>query len=89
MGTAVTSLVNKPVGRFHPHEFWLHTLSLTFAMLAVVCAMPAKKRPQDYQCPFAGMLHDIATSRLRTWTLSAATICRPASSSNRTARHRT
>ncbi len=58
-GIAVMSLVNKPIGRFDPQELWLHNMAVAFAMLAVVRAMPAKKRPQDDQVFLAGMLHDI------------------------------
>jgi putative nucleotidyltransferase with HDIG domain len=58
-GIAVMSLVNKPIGRFDPQELWLHNMSVAFAMLPVVRAMPAKNRPQDDQIFLAGMLHDI------------------------------
>lgn len=58
-GIAVMSLLNKPVGRFDPHTLWIHNLSVSFAMLPIVRAMPAKQRPQDDLVFLAGMLHDI------------------------------
>jgi putative nucleotidyltransferase with HDIG domain len=58
-GIAVMSLVSKPIGRFDPQELWLHTMGVSFAMLAVVHAMPAKNRPPDDLIFLAGMLHDI------------------------------
>jgi putative nucleotidyltransferase with HDIG domain len=58
-GIAVMSLVNKPIGRFDPQELWLHSMSVAFAMLPVVRAMPAKNRPQDDLIFLTGMLHDI------------------------------
>ena len=58
-GIAVMSLVSKPIGRFDPQELWLHNLSVAFAMLPVVRAMPAKLRPKDDMIFLAGMLHDI------------------------------
>jgi putative nucleotidyltransferase with HDIG domain len=58
-GIAVLSLVNKPIGRFDPQELWLHTMAVSFAMLAVVHAMPAKNRPPDDLIFLSGMLHDI------------------------------
>lgn len=58
-GIAVMSLVSKPIGRFDPQELWMHNMSVAFAMLPVVHAMPAKNRPQDDTIFLAGMLHDI------------------------------
>lgn len=58
-GIAVMSLVSKPVGRFDPQELWMHSMALSFAMLPVVRAMPAKNRPQDDMIFLSGMLHDI------------------------------
>jgi HD-like signal output (HDOD) protein len=58
-GIAVMSLVCKPIGRFDPQELWLHNMSVAFAMLPVVRAMPARNRPQDDLIFLAGMLHDI------------------------------
>lgn len=58
-GIAVMSLVSKPIGRFDPQELWMHTMSVAFAMLPVVHAMPANNRPQDDLIFLAGMLHDI------------------------------
>jgi putative nucleotidyltransferase with HDIG domain len=58
-GIAVMSLVSKPIGRFDPQELWLHNMAVSFAMLAVVRAMPTKNRPPDDQIFLAGMLHDI------------------------------
>lgn len=58
-GIAVMSLVSKTIGRFDPQELWLHNLSVAFAMLPVVRAMPFKSRPQDDLIFLAGMLHDI------------------------------
>src|SRR5512135_1495349 len=58
-GIAVMSLVSKPIGRFDPQELWLHNLSVAFAMLPVVRAMPFKDRPKDDMIFLAGMLHDI------------------------------
>lgn len=58
-GIAVMSLVNQTIGRFDPQELWLHNLSVAFAMLPVVRAMPFKSRPQDDLIFLAGMLHDI------------------------------
>lgn len=58
-GIAVMSLVSKSIGRFDPQELWLHNLSVAFAMLPVVRAMPSKSRPQDDLIFLAGMLHDI------------------------------
>jgi HD-like signal output (HDOD) protein len=58
-GIAVMSLVSKSIGRFDPQELWLHNLSVAFAMLPVVRAMPFKSRPQDDLIFLAGMLHDI------------------------------
>lgn len=58
-GIAVMSLVSKPIGRFDPQELWMHNMSVAFAMLPVVHAMPAKNRPQDDLIFLAGMLHDI------------------------------
>lgn len=56
---AITSLANTPIGKFDPHELWSHTMSVAFAMLPVVRAMPAKQRPSEDQIFLAGMLHDI------------------------------
>ena len=56
---AVMSLVSKPIGRFDPQELWLHNMCVAFAMLPVVRAMPAAKRPHDDLIFLAGMLHDI------------------------------
>ncbi|MDD4911333.1 MAG: HDOD domain-containing protein [Sideroxydans sp.] len=56
---AITSLANTPIGKFDPHELWSHTMSVAFAMLPVVRAMPAKQRPTEDQIFLAGMLHDI------------------------------
>ena len=58
-GIAVMSLVSRPIGRFDPQELWLHNLCVAFAMLPVVRAMPAAKRPPDDLIFLAGMLHDI------------------------------
>ena len=58
-GIAVMSLVSRSIGRFDPQELWLHNLSVAFAMLPVVRAMPFKSRPQDDLIFLAGMLHDI------------------------------
>lgn len=58
-GIAVMSLVSKPIGRFDPQELWMHNMSVAFAMLPVVHAMPTKNRPQDDTIFLAGMLHDI------------------------------
>lgn len=58
-GIAVMSLVNKPIGRFDPQELWMHSMSVAFAMLPVVRAMPAKNRPPDDLIFLTGMLHDI------------------------------
>jgi HD-like signal output (HDOD) protein len=58
-GIAVMSLVSKPVGRFDPQELWMHSMGLSFAMLPVVRAMPAKNRPADDMIFLSGMLHDI------------------------------
>jgi HD-like signal output (HDOD) protein len=58
-GIAVMSLVSKPVGRFDPQELWMHSMGLSFAMLPVVRAMPARNRPQDDTIFLSGMLHDI------------------------------
>ncbi|MDD2700207.1 MAG: HDOD domain-containing protein [Sideroxydans sp.] len=58
-GIAVMSLVSKSIGRFDPQALWLHNLSVAFAMLPVVRAMPYKARPQDDLIFLAGMLHDI------------------------------
>jgi HD-like signal output (HDOD) protein len=58
-GIAVMSLVSQPVGRFDPQELWMHSMALSFAMLPVVRAMPAKNRPQDDMIFLSGMLHDI------------------------------
>jgi putative nucleotidyltransferase with HDIG domain len=58
-GIAVMSLVNKPIGRFDPQELWIHSMGVAFAMLPVVRAMPANKRPQDDLIFLTGMLHDI------------------------------
>ncbi|MBI5889324.1 MAG: HDOD domain-containing protein [Nitrosomonadales bacterium] len=58
-GIAVISLVSKPIGRFNPQELWMHSMGVAFAMLAVVRAMPVKKRPPDDIIFLSGMLHDI------------------------------
>ena len=58
-GIAVMSLVSKPVGRFDPQELWLHSMSVAFAMLPVVRAMPSRNRPKDDLIFLTGMLHDI------------------------------
>jgi putative nucleotidyltransferase with HDIG domain len=58
-GIAVMSLVNKPIGRFDPQELWMHSMSVAFAMLPVVRAMPFRNRPQDDLIFLTGMLHDI------------------------------
>lgn len=58
-GIAVMSLASKSIGRFDPQELWLHNLSVAFAMLPVVRAMPFKLRPQEDLIFLAGMLHDI------------------------------
>lgn len=58
-GIAVMSLVNKPIGRFDPQELWMHSMSVAFAMLPVVRAMPARNRPKDDLIFLTGMLHDI------------------------------
>ena len=58
-GIAVMSLVSKPIGRFDPQELWLHSMSVAFAMLPVVRAMPTRNRPKDDLIFLTGMLHDI------------------------------
>ena len=58
-GIAVMSLESQPIGRFDPQELWMHNMSVAFAMLPVVRAMPARNRPQDDLIFLAGMLHDI------------------------------
>jgi HD-like signal output (HDOD) protein len=58
-GIAVMSLVSQSIGRLDPQELWLHNLSVAFAMLPVVRAMPFKSRPQDDLIFLSGMLHDI------------------------------
>ncbi len=58
-GIAVMSLEGKPIGRFDPQELWMHSMSVAFAMLPVVRAMPAKNRPPDDLIFLSGMLHDI------------------------------
>ena len=58
-GIAVMSLVSKPIGRFDPQELWLHSMSVAFAMLPVVRAMPSRNRPKDDLIFLTGMLHDI------------------------------
>jgi HD-like signal output (HDOD) protein len=59
IGIAVMSLVSKPIGRFDPQELWVHGMGVAFAMLPVVRAMPAGKRPPDDLIFLTGMLHDI------------------------------
>ena len=59
IGIAVMSLVSKPIGRFDPQELWMHGMGVAFAMLPVVRAMPARKRPPDDLIFLTGMLHDI------------------------------
>lgn len=58
-GIAVMSLDSRPIGLFNPQELWLHSMCVAFAMLPVVRAMPAAKRPHDDLVFLAGMLHDI------------------------------
>lgn len=58
-GIAVMSLKSKPIGRFDPQELWLHSMCVAFAMLPVVRAMPAARRPHDDLIFLSGMLHDI------------------------------
>jgi len=58
-GIAVMSLVSRPPGRFDPQELWLHNMCVAFAMLPVVRAIPAARRPPDDLIFLAGMLHDI------------------------------
>lgn len=56
---AIMSLSSQPIGHFDPQELWLHNMSVAFAMLPIVRAMPAKLRPSDDLVFLAGMLHDI------------------------------
>ncbi len=58
-GIAVMSLISNSIGRFDPQGLWMHNMSVAFAMLPVVRAMPYKTRPQDDLIFLAGMLHDI------------------------------
>jgi len=58
-GIAMMTLVNQPIGRFDPQEFWLHNMAVAFAMLPVVRAMPSQLRPADDLIFLTGMLHDI------------------------------
>lgn len=58
-GIAMMTLVNRPIGRFDPQEFWLHNMAVAFAMLPVVRAMPSELRPADDLIFLTGMLHDI------------------------------
>ncbi|MDH2916017.1 MAG: HDOD domain-containing protein [Gallionella sp.] len=58
-GIAVMSLAKQSIGRFDPKELWLHSMAVAFAMLPVVRAMPANKRPTDDLIFLTGMLHDI------------------------------
>jgi HD-like signal output (HDOD) protein len=59
IGIATMSLISKPIGRFDPQELWVHGMGVAFAMLPVVRAMPAGKRPPDDLIFLTGMLHDI------------------------------
>jgi len=58
-GIAMMSLTSKPIGRLDPQALWLHNMTIAFAMLPVVRAMPFKLRPADDLIFLTGMLHDI------------------------------
>lgn len=63
-GLALLSQMNKPVGRLNIPALWEHNMSVAFAMLAIVSAMPAKMRVNDDLTFLAGMLHDVGYSVL-------------------------
>ena len=48
-----------PNGNFKLQDLWLHSLSVSFIMLAIAKFMPKEIRPEDDQTFLAGMLHDI------------------------------
>lgn len=57
---AIMSLMSRiPEGKFNMHDLWLHSIGISFSLLGVARAMPARMRPQDDQIFLAGMLHDI------------------------------
>ena len=56
---AITVLKTPPTGKFKLQDLWLHSLGVTFVMLAIAKFMPKEIRPEDDQIFLAGMLHDI------------------------------
>lgn len=48
-----------PNGNFKLQDLWLHSLGVSFIMLAIAKFMPKEIRPEDDQTFLAGMLHDI------------------------------
>ena len=63
-GLSLMSQMNKSVGRLNIPALWVHNMSIAFAMLAIVHAMPAKMRTNDDLTFLAGMLHDVGYSVL-------------------------
>ncbi|MBI3478906.1 MAG: HDOD domain-containing protein [Nitrosomonadales bacterium] len=63
-GLAIMSKMHQSVGRLNFHALWEHNMGIAFAMLAIVRAMPVKKRPNDDLTFLAGMLHDVGYSVL-------------------------
>ena len=63
-GLAIMSKMHQAVGRLNFHALWEHNMGIAFAMLAIVRAMPIKKRPNDDLTFLAGMLHDVGYSVL-------------------------
>ena len=57
---AITSMKSPPPnGKFKLQDLWLHSLGVSFVMLAIAKFMPNEIRPEDDQIFLAGMLHDI------------------------------
>ena len=58
--TAIMSMKLKiSTGKLKLKDLWLHSLGISFSMLAIARAMPKEERPDEDQIFMAGMLHDI------------------------------
>lgn len=60
IGIAIMTLMAKTkTSKFSMQDLWLHSIGISFAMLAIARFIPQKVRPHEDELFLAGMLHDI------------------------------
>ena len=60
IGIAIMTMMAKmPTAKLSMQDLWLHSIGISFAMLAIARFIPQKVRPKEDELFLAGMLHDI------------------------------